>query len=251
MSAPLSLVRLRPDRDALVRWAIRLGYLPAGADPGYAVHAALKASLGDLAPQPFVLRETRDQLELLGYSKVSAQDLQAAAALPTVHDPQAAFALGTSRLEARDMPEVWRAGASFSFEVRIRPVVRTRSDPVAKSKGPRRHVEIDAAFIARPNAEDLTDHETIYGQWLSERLGAQGARASATRLVARRQVRLLHRPRTETGRRPILIPGPEALFRGDLEVTDPHLFSEGIKRGIGRHRAFGFGMLLLAPPGVL
>ena len=35
---------------------------------------------------------------------------------------------------------------------------------------------------------------------------------------------------------------------GTLRVTDPAAFAAGLARGIGRHRAFGFGMLLLAPP---
>jgi CRISPR system Cascade subunit CasE len=34
-----------------------------------------------------------------------------------------------------------------------------------------------------------------------------------------------------------------------LEVTEPETFAVGLARGIGRHRAFGFGMLLLRPVG--
>ena len=34
---------------------------------------------------------------------------------------------------------------------------------------------------------------------------------------------------------------------GTLTVGDPDAFSRLLARGIGRHRAFGFGMLLLRP----
>jgi len=45
------------------------------------------------------------------------------------------------------------------------------------------------------------------------------------------------------------IDGPDVTFTGTLEVTDSAAFSALLARGLGRHRAFGFGMLLLAPGG--
>ena len=39
----------------------------------------------------------------------------------------------------------------------------------------------------------------------------------------------------------------EAVFEGTLEVRDAALFQGLLARGVGRHRAFGFGMLLLRP----
>jgi CRISPR system Cascade subunit CasE len=38
------------------------------------------------------------------------------------------------------------------------------------------------------------------------------------------------------------------LLRGELTVADPDAFSALLARGVGRHRAFGYGMLLLRPP---
>jgi CRISPR system Cascade subunit CasE len=41
---------------------------------------------------------------------------------------------------------------------------------------------------------------------------------------------------------------PDATFRGTLRVDDPARFAAAaLARGVGRHRAFGFGMLLLRP----
>ena len=49
------------------------------------------------------------------------------------------------------------------------------------------------------------------------------------------------------GGRQIFSRRPDVTFRGTLQVTDPDRFHALLARGVGRHRAFGFGMLLLRP----
>jgi CRISPR system Cascade subunit CasE len=39
-----------------------------------------------------------------------------------------------------------------------------------------------------------------------------------------------------------------ALIRGELVVGDPDSFNAMLAGGIGRHVAFGYGMVLLSPP---
>jgi CRISPR system Cascade subunit CasE len=41
--------------------------------------------------------------------------------------------------------------------------------------------------------------------------------------------------------------GPDAVFTGVLQVLDTTAFAALVARGIGRHRAFGYGMVLLKP----
>ena len=53
-----------------------------------------------------------------------------------------------------------------------------------------------------------------------------------------RAVRKLHGQQSE---------GPDAVMRGNLTVTDSDSFVALLARGIGRHRAYGYGMLLLRP----
>ena len=36
-------------------------------------------------------------------------------------------------------------------------------------------------------------------------------------------------------------------MRGILAITDPTAFADLLARGVGRHRAYGYGMLLLRP----
>ena len=38
-------------------------------------------------------------------------------------------------------------------------------------------------------------------------------------------------------------------MRGVLTITDPDAFAQLLARGVGRHRSYGYGMLLLRPPG--
>ena len=40
---------------------------------------------------------------------------------------------------------------------------------------------------------------------------------------------------------------PEVVLGGRFTITDPDTFTALLTRGIGRHRAFGFGMILLKP----
>ena len=87
MSAPLCLVRLRPNLIALTGWGVERNFFPGrgNADFGYCLHAALKATLGALSPKPFVLRKTEHvspAAELLGYVAADPDTLRDAARLP-------------------------------------------------------------------------------------------------------------------------------------------------------------------------
>ncbi len=54
-------------------------------------------------------------------------------------------------------------------------------------------------------------------------------------------------PQAEGARLKHTVQGPDAVFTGLLQVRDSAAFAALLARGIGRHRAFGFGMLLLKP----
>ncbi len=41
---------------------------------------------------------------------------------------------------------------------------------------------------------------------------------------------------------------PDVVYRGTVQVTDPDAFHAWLRRGVGRHRSFGFGMVLLERP---
>ena len=53
--------------------------------------------------------------------------------------------------------------------------------------------------------------------------------------------------RRNAGRRLVTLEGPDTTFSGVLRVTDTDAFGALLARGVGRHRAFGYGMVLLRP----
>ena len=256
----LSLLRLQPDMARLSRWARSSGLRDAAADPGYAVHAATRAALGDLAPKPFALRQRAGTTELVGYVAASTDQLARACALDA-HDPEAAAALGLHEGVSKSMPTDWRVGERFSFELRTAPIVRSRA------AAPGRYVEIDAAF--HPDyASASGDRATAYGAWLRAQLGRQGGAELVTHETVIFQLADMVRRTQAAGRRSTAADNakqvddhdngnrhsrhgllPDLTVRGELRVVDGPAFASLLVRGLGRHRSFGFGCLLLAPPG--
>jgi CRISPR system Cascade subunit CasE len=109
--------------------------------------------------------------------------------------------------------------------------------------------EVDA-FLARcwDAGEGVgVEREGVYRDWLDahlERLG--GARLISATVSGFKLERMIRRTHGDE-RRSVRVERPDVLFKGELEVTDPDRFPDLLGRGIGRHRAFGFGMLLLRP----
>lgn len=243
MTPTLTLLRLQPDLPRLAHWARANGLRDAADDPGYALHAATRAALGALAPKPFALRQRAGQAELVGYTAAHPDELARAAALDS-HDPDAAAALRLQDLVAKPMPQDWRSGERFSFEVRVAPVVRSRAQAAGT------YVEVDAAHHPG-HAPSPGDRDAAYAAWLRAQLGRGGAAEwlghetvcfHLTDMVRRTQAGASPRQ----GRRGRL---PDLTVRGSLRVGDGTAFAALLARGLGRHRAFGFGCLLLAPPG--
>ncbi|MGH7087827.1 MAG: type I-E CRISPR-associated protein Cas6/Cse3/CasE [Stellaceae bacterium] len=254
---PPTLVRLLPDLPGLARAAAERGLIGRGGDLGYALHAALRAGFGEAAPKPFVLRVESQEPQLLGYVTDDPETVLMHAALPPVADADLIASMRLPGLEARALPAAWRPGQTLDFEVRARPVIRTR--PQGRD-GPTRERDVFFAAIAgTPLPCETVPHrswpqrERVYAEWLARELGRGDAAAvEAARLIAFRRTRVLSRPLGRDGRRrPSESEGPEALLRGRLRIKDGAGFAELLARGVGRHRAFGFGMLLLAPPGRL
>ena len=86
--------------------------------------------------------------------------------------------------------------------------------------------------------------EQVYAEWLANKLVGSGGvtlDVERTKLVSFQRTRAhrkLHARHSE---------GPDAVMRGILTITDSAAFANLLARGIGRHRAYGYGMLLLRP----
>jgi len=241
MNTPLYLVCLHPQLNHLLPWAHKHG-LVAGygqGDLGYAFHAALKAGFADLAPQPFSYRNDRG---LLAYSaNGEALKVRAAIARPEVAEMLGLNpSLHSSGLLIRPFPQSWKPGQRLSFELSVRPIVRTKDG---------RERDVFLSTIEGQRATGLS-RQAVYTDWLKRQFcGAADlheVRMTQFQLnaVVRRSARSAEGKRAK---KPLL--GPNAVFAGVLQVLDSEAFAMLVSRGVGRHRAFGYGMLLLKPWG--
>ncbi|WP_298091805.1 type I-E CRISPR-associated protein Cas6/Cse3/CasE [uncultured Sphingomonas sp.] len=251
----LHLVRVPLDLHALATFAAVHGI--DDDDGGYALHRALRDRFGTTGPQPFrFLPEHGSGPHLLGYT-ADPLALDDAGALPVADD--LLRAVFTGPWQAQAMPAVWREGARYGFEVRVRPVVRFgKSIRAARSERAgawqRNAGEIDAhvaageRVVAAGGDAREVDREAVYIEWLARRLEGVATLDSAGLRQFRRSRarRSTHRP---GGARTRAVEGPDAVMGGTLTIVDPQGFAELLARGVGRHAAFGYGMLLLSAPG--
>jgi CRISPR system Cascade subunit CasE len=227
-------------------------------DPDHAMHCLLTECFGELAPRPFRLITPRGGSSgvLYGYGLAGADALREAAGICA--DPLQARIMPAGKLDSKAMPSQWEAGKRLGFEIRIRPVVRLLKDPSIRTVNPPnvRHFregenrpgkECDAfqwEAVQYPKGEMPHSREDVYARWLSAQLDRRGGASldpEETKLASfqrTRAVRKLHKRHSE---------GPDAIMRGVLTITDADAFANLLAQGIGRHRAYGYGMLLLRP----
>ena len=241
---PLQMIRASVDERSFQRWAGSGQLMSRHAfDEGYAMHCFLAGVFGELAPKPFRLIFSRPKDNrrgvFYGYSRTSVAALREAAA--QFADPLQARVLPGAGLDGKPMPTTWKAGTRLGFEVLTRPTVRRARG--SKNAG----AEIDAfQWEAErfPPATMPRSREDVYTDWLSQQFerhgGAELDSASLASFQRTRSVRKLRRMPFEA---------PTALMRGTITVSDSEKFTSLLGRGIGRHRAYGYGMLLLRPSG--
>lgn len=251
--APLYLHRLALDQVRLLELG-RRRHLPSHApDLGYLVHCQLGEMFGELAPSPFQIQGTPGRnLIVLGYGP-SSMDVMLDHA-DAFADPGVYSALDRPKAASKQMPVAWEPGRRLGFQVRVCPVVRV-SGKVASFPGApadaKSGVETDA-FITHcwwAGKDVSVDRETVYRRWLEERLvGSKAVKllhAEMTSFQLEKVVRRDHAPMRNSG----VLKRPVAEFTGEFEVQDAAAFQRLLVNGIGRHKAFGFGMVLLRSVG--
>jgi len=216
-----------------------------GADEGRALHHFLCEAFGKSAVQPFRLMPGRNgsrYATLYGYTGQTEAGLRKA--LAETAPPESELVLDLGHLAVKAMPESWSIGRRLAFDVRVRPVRRLHN-PVGSFT--RKGAEVDAwllealhRFPDRP-PEDVGERvrrDEVYARWLAERLDG------AARIETVRMTRL---DQTVALRKSSASRGPDVTLQGELTVTNGAAFAEKLRRGVGRHAAYGYGMLLLRP----
>lgn len=209
-------------------------------DLGYAVHAWLRAAFGESAPACFRVSERQDgMLRLLGYSTADAETMRRHA--ESFAEPRTVAVCDWEAIAGKSLDNIpLDVGRTLGFEVRICPVKRGGNG------------ERDAYLHAVESltGENSCDRTRVYTDWLQERLSGvaeldrERTQMTSFRLMSAWRRRHDQRGRAAKGQRLVR---PDALMRGRLTVDDADRFRALLGRGIGRHRAFGFGMLLLRP----
>ncbi|SIQ15786.1 CRISPR system Cascade subunit CasE [Paracoccus thiocyanatus] len=236
----LHLVEMPISLPALNRWAGPRNFARGAFDEGLALHHLLGEVFGPAALQPFrMLVAPRAQAgTLYAYAARPAEALRRDAA--AVIGPSHAGVVALDGLRSLPRPaDGWRSGQRLGFDLRLRPVVRLAS--AIAGTGFAKGAEIDAFLAEALRVGSARPREAVYLDWLAARL------APAARLE--RETSRLHAfQRSAINRNGRALDGPDAIIHGTLSVTDPAGFADLLARGIGRHRSYGYGMLLLRPP---
>ncbi|TCM86558.1 type I-E CRISPR-associated protein Cas6/Cse3/CasE [Rhodovulum steppense] len=240
----IHLVELPVELRSLHLWAGRRG-LGGSFDEGLALHHVLGEAFGPAMLQPFRLMVAPRARagSLYAYSRHSADELRDAGSRGLT--PGLADVVRLDRLRSLARPaESWTAGLRLGFDLRMRPVVRLASAFKGQTETGtqvnfRKGAEIDA-FLAAALRGGAAEREAVYLDWLADRLApAAELERDMSRLASFRRSTV-----QRSGRR---IEGPDATVHGTLTITDPDAFAGLLARGVGRHRAYGYGMLLLRP----
>lgn len=229
----LHLVRIPLHVPQLVRFAHASGILQQDDSFGYTLHAWLKALFGGQAPKPFRYFERRR--EVLGYAPQSAQALHELA--QSTAQPLAWEALDVAGLASKPMPSQWRVGQRLQAEALVCPV--SRHDDEEKDLFLR---ALDRLGDAAPGRAE------VYTQWFVRQWGSAAQVHDIQLLGMQARARHLRRDRKNGDNKLQKVERPQALFTAAIEVVDGEAFARLLARGIGRHRAFGFGMILLGRP---
>jgi CRISPR system Cascade subunit CasE len=268
----LTMLRVPVDLNALARYAddrswtkrTRNGHEnDAGFDEGRALHHVLDEAFGPGALRPFRLLSARDEARGSIYAYTSQTEVEIRDALSAAAQPEATRILSLDRLDFREMPAIWTTGRRLGFDVRIRAIVRIKGElpnPRHPSKPYQPGSELDAFFVEaqrnHPNSRPaIVDgeampsgilaagrtREVVYRDWLAARFGDAA-------MLDPEHTTMQKFHRTRVARAGGFLEGPDAVFHGALTITDPVAFAGLLANGIGRHKAYGYGMLLLRHP---
>lgn len=235
----LHLVRLTLNEPELRHLGRCRGLTCGPEDLDYLIHALL-AEVWPGEMKPFAVmdwqRTEQPRVCVLGLARRPAGALVEEA--QQLAEPDAWRCLALAGLEGPSSKPItqFAEGLRLGFRVRVCPVTRGG------------HGEGDV-FAARCHeaGEAPVDREAVYREWLIAQVDKSGGARVRSAEVAGFRLRSLYRRRHVGAERvPVRARLPDVTLRGVLEVTDARAFRALYARGVGRHRAFGFGMLLLS-----
>ena len=271
MTAPLHMLQLPIDLNALARYADDRSWTrrerhgresDAGFDQGRALHHVLDETFGPSCLRPFRLMAPHGKTKGSVYAYTTSTETELRDAAAAAAAPEVSRILALDRIATKIMPDNWVTGRRLGFDVRVRAIVRIRTElPNPRGKPYAIGSELDAYFVEAlrnhpENRATIIDgkpipsgmatagrtREAVYLDWLAARFGdAATLDHDKTALARFQRVRVAREGRHSEG--------PDVVFHGELTIADPVAFANLLAGGVGRHKAYGYGMLLLRHPG--
>jgi CRISPR system Cascade subunit CasE len=215
-------------------------------DYGYLVHCALTGLFKDHAPHTFVIeKHSGENISILAYSSMPFDELMHFAQLAA--DPAFYNVVRWEQSSSKPMPTHFKCHTMLTFNVRVCPIIRNKGN----------EIDVFLAECKKQNEKssglptESISRENSYKRWLENQFVALGGVELHSSNLESFQLNKMYR-RTQKTQDVVDRKGesrlrPEASMSGSLEIVDSHLFSQLLRRGIGRHRSFGLGMLLVKP----
>ena len=252
---PLYLIRGTINEQELTRWMNENSM----QDRDFAIHCLLRESFGsEKGLQPFRATNKAGEVRsfIYGYSASAMEELATTALFS--QGPVEAKVLPPSSLEGKEMPSTWEEGQKASFEIRTKPVIRVAQKreyinremrPIAEERNLKPRSEIDVMQWERMKAgfhrRNPPRPEEVYTEWLRKKLLPTGAATLENKSVKLVSIRDRPLQRQRGGK---TTQSQEVVMRGTLRIADPKRFNNLLTKGLGRHKSYGYGMLLLGPP---
>lgn len=244
----MHLIRVAIERKSAYAYGQSLGLTLEAVDWGYLMHMQLTALFDKDAPRPFYFepKEETGRIVVLGYSPQDAKQLREDAdmfAEPAVHQ-----SVDWDTFASKPIPSRFKVGQRLGFMTRI--------CPTEGRAGERRGGEIDVFArrvrdrIRSGDSRYVTRWEA-YRDWLAPKMAYNNAATlESMRLTKFCVNRFVRRGEAQEGcassKRPVhILQRPDAILQGDLTVNDPVSFNNLLVQGLGRHKGFGFGTVLL------
>lgn len=211
-----------------------------GTSREYMIHQSVADLFGDQDERCYLWRELSKYSDVARVLVLSSRPVHSE--LRDVASPQCQFHIQASKPFLAEL----RTGQRLDFELRANAtrVVSTPASGQAPGAAPRnqkiRRDIWDVRFAAGMDREiAMAD---VYGDWLQRQLGTV-ADIGTVAVTERRLITVRRSAKTPP------IPIVATNLAGELEVRDPDGLVVLMQNGIGRGRAFGCGLLCLAPLG--
>jgi CRISPR system Cascade subunit CasE len=209
-------------------------------DSGYLIHCLLKELFQDNNPSPFVImNDSSRYIQILGYSSKSGEDLKDIA---YNNKSKGIFdAIDWSGFCSKSMPSVFSNKSEYKFRLRACPVIRKGRG--ATDFKPGSEVDVFLSELSKKSEKENVTREEVYKKWIKGMFGRYNIEIISPLKLS--QMKLTRFVRKNTKKQVRTLTRPDATFEGKIKINDSLVFTEQLRKGFGRHSAFGVGMILL------